>query len=169
MIPAMSFLIDGNNLMYAVGSVGPDVDREGLCELLWHLADRGERVRVVFDGAPRDGLGRESFPADVEVVFAFPRIADDVICDLIAADSAPRRLTVVSTDREIRQAARRRRCMDCRSEEFVPFLLHLRDTPAKGPAEPREKRHGLSPEQTQAWLEEFRLTDGEGNPLDPTL
>lgn len=165
----MSFLIDGNNLMCAVGAVGPDVDREGLCELLSHLAARDERVRVVFDGAERDGARAARFlPGGVEAVFAFPRIADDVICDLIAADSAPRSLMVVSTDREIRQAARRRRCISCRSEEFVPFLLHLRDDPNRGPDEPPEKQHGLSPEQTRAWLKEFRLAEDQDDPRDPS-
>ena len=52
MIFLVPYLIDGNNLIFALREVGPEVDRLGLCELLDRLAARGERVCVIFDGPP---------------------------------------------------------------------------------------------------------------------
>ena len=158
----MPFLIDGNNLIHALGAIGPDVGRQGLCRILEPLASRGERVCVVFDGAPPpEQMAQQFHEGPVEAVFAAPRTADDVILERIADSSAPRRLVVVSTDREIRQAARRRRCQGHKSEPFAELLLRLERQQPRIDHEPPEKRHGLTPEQTEAWLKEFQLDEGQ--------
>ena len=97
----------------------------------------------------------------VEAVYSAPRSADDLILERIAADSAPRRLTVVSSDRELRRAGRRRRCKLARSEEFADTLISASDRPPpRAPAEPPEKRHGcLTPAETQAWMRELGLSE----------
>ena len=65
---------------------------------------------------------------------------------------------MVSTDRQIRQAARRRRCKIVRSEDFAKLLIRLSEAPPKGPpAEPPEKRRGLPPGEADKWLKEFGL------------
>ena len=158
----MPYLIDGNNLMYALSEAQGGVGRLGLCKLLMGLPARGQRVRVVFDGPePPSGLARQIEDTGLEVHYSGPRIADDLITEHITADSAPRRLTVVSSDREIRKAASRRRCRIIKSEEFVPMLLrivesHRRcESKTRRGGEPKEKREGLSQEQTQKWLREF--------------
>ena len=152
-------LIDGNNLMHALGKAGIQVDRTGLCRLLDELASAGERVRVVFDGPARSGSpSGQVEQARIDVAYSGRGSADDVILREIAADTAPRRLTVVSTDREIRRAARRRRCKLATSDEFVRFLLRMRrraDRPR--PTEPPEKRRGLTTEQASLWLRELGL------------
>jgi len=157
----MPLLIDGNNLMHALRGVGADVGRQGLCRLLSAWAGGRDRVRVVFDGpAPPAGLAEQTDADGIAVEYAGPRSADDILIDAIAADTAPRRLTVVSTDRVIRRAGRRRRCTIARSEDFAETLLEaLEAPPPRPPPEPAEKRHGLSPEQTRAWLKEFGLDD----------
>lgn len=155
------FLIDGNNLIHAVGAIGPEVGRQGLCRMLEQLTHRKERVCVVFDGAPPpEQMARQLRQGSVEAVFAAPRTADEVVLELIANSSAPRRLTVVSTDREIRRAARRRRCQGQKSDQFARFLLQIQKDRPRDQQEPREKRRGLTAEQTEAWLKEFRL-DGQ--------
>jgi len=165
----MPLLIDGNNLMHALRGAGADVGREGLCRLLAAFAGGRQRVRVVFDGpAPPAGLAEQIDRDGIAVEYAGRSSADDVLIDAIAADTAPRRLTVVSTDRVIRRAGRRRRCTIARSEDFAETLLRaLEDRPPRRPAEPAEKRRGLTPEQSRAWLKEFGL-DGEPTPEDPT-
>jgi hypothetical protein len=155
-------LIDGNNLLYALAEVGPEVERTGLVELLAELAEAGEQVTVVFDGPPpppqqAGQLARRP----VEALFSGQGTADEIIVERIDADSAPRRLTVVSTDREIRKAARRRRCRIARSEDFARQLLaelrRLRTQPPP-PVEPAEKHQGLDkPEQRDHWLRAFDL------------
>ncbi len=158
----MPFLVDGNNLMHAMQAVGPEVGRDGLCKFLGHLVRHGERVCVVFDGPPPPGpMARRVAAHNAEVLYAAPRTADEVIEERIQSDSAPRRLVVVSSDRHIRKAARRRRCQGRRSEPFARALLTVAESDRCAPVElePAEKQTGLGPEQTQQWLREFGLME----------
>ena len=153
----MPYLIDGNNLMHAMSDEGVDVGRHGLCELLAVLVASDRHVHVVFDGAaPPDGVAAQIALSGVEVSYAAPRSADDVIADCIASNTAPRRVTVVSSDRQVRSAGRRRRCKLASSQDFSRPLLKL-NAPDRspGPSEPPEKRNGLSDEQSDQWLREF--------------
>ena len=156
--------------MYAVRDAGTDVGPAGLCKMLGAFAGRRRRVRVVFDGPPPlPAMARQIEETGVEAVYSAPKIADDIIAEAIAADSAPRRLTVVSTDHAIRRVARRRRCRIERSEDFAERLIRRINRPARpGPVEPPEKRRGLTPEQTEQWLKELNLdveTGEEGREL----
>jgi len=154
----MPHLIDGNNLLFALADVGIDVGRAGLCELLAGTLG-GERVCVVFDGAPPPGgMARQITATGLEVRYSIGRTADEIIVARITADTAPRRLTVVSSDREIRRAAERRRCLVETSQEFARRLKRLAE-PRQRPAapEPPEKRRGLTAEQTEHWMREFGL------------
>ncbi len=157
----MPYLIDGNNLMPALADAGPDVGREGLCRLLLPLLEQGESVRVVFDGAPPPaGVAAQIEKTGVQVTYAAPRPADEHIIKLIEADFAPKTLTVVSTDNEIRRAAERRRCKVLTSQDFARKLLHVhadrnRPKPPPRPPEAKGKEKGLSDKETRRWLEEF--------------
>jgi predicted RNA-binding protein with PIN domain len=103
-------VVDGNNVM---GS-RPDgwwKDRAGAARRLvgqlgeWS-ARTGEDVLVVFDGKPPPELEP---PAGVELRFARRRgrdAADDDIAALVAADAAPERLRVVTSDRELARRVR---------------------------------------------------------------
>ena len=113
----------------------------------------------MFDGPPPTGPRAEQIADErIEVRYAADRTADEVIVEAIAADTGPRDLAVVSTDREIRRAAGRRRCRVVRSEDFADELIDAMNAPPRPePTEPPEKRHGLSPEETDAWLEELNI------------
>ncbi len=149
----MPVMIDGNNLLHAWANVEGSIGRGELCALLGRL---GDRVSVVFDGPPPpDGVRNQIELTSVEAFFAAPKSADDIILQWIAEDTAPRRLTLVSSDRELRRAARRRRCRVYTSQQFVALLRRVLDEPADPPSEPTEKRNGLAPEQTRKWLQEF--------------
>jgi predicted RNA-binding protein with PIN domain len=158
----MPYLIDGNNLIHAFAALADDIGRLGLCERLARLAETGHRVTVIFDGprAPA-GLAAQIDRLGLDVRYCPDGPADDAIIAQIRSDSAPRRLTVVSSDREIRKAARARRCTDMTSEDFARWLTELLAASPEhpGPREPSEKRDGLSPDQTQEWLNEFGLLD----------
>jgi len=157
-------LIDGNNLMPALADAGPEVGREGLCRLLLPLLERGEAAHVVFDGpVPPAGVAAQIEQTGVKVTWSVDRTADEVILKLIGQDSAPKLLTVVSTDKEIRRAAERRRCKVVTSQEFAQKLLHIdaaRQKP-KAPKSPesRAKQRGLSEQETRRWLKEFGLDE----------
>ena len=158
--------------MYALRDVGLEVGRGGLCRLLGRFASSGstglkpvppKKVRVVFDGTPPYGpLAQQIRDDRIDVKYSAGRTADDVIIECIAADSAPRRLTLVSTDHEIRDAGRSRKCKLETSENFAKTLVRiLEESPKTRPSEPPEKRVGLTPEQTRAWLKELNLEEND--------
>lgn len=156
----MPYLVDGNNLMHALAAAGHDVGREGLCRLLVPLVQQGQRVRVIYDGAPPpEGLAAQIAQTGVEVLYSGRASADDLLVREMHADSAPRLLTVVTSDREVRRAAEKRRCKLIGSEEFARKLLNidaaLRARKAGRPIEPKQKHKGLSSREVDFWLREF--------------
>ena len=160
----MPYLIDGNNLLHAMLEVGPEVGRASLCAMLAKLIEPEQHVCVVFDGPPPpEGLRQQIDDTGVQAIYSFDRPADDIICQRIDDNTAPRRLSVVSTDREIRRHASRRRCQTIVSDEFARLLLRrlARSQRQSQSAEPPEKRHGLGENQTtDDWLDFFGL-DGQ--------
>ena len=136
----------------------------GLCRALgrttWAAQGGGSGgITVVADGRPKP-LGVAESPVDaVDLVYAGShRSADDLIIDLIKAHSAPRRLTVVSSDRAIRAAARRRRARDWSSDEFIDKLCRQLRKRAAGPPPPsRPNIAPLPPELVQRWRDAFGI------------
>lgn len=160
-------MVDGNNLMFALSAVGLAVGRAGLCRLLGgfaagpdgSFAPPARAVHVVLDGfAAHDPLQPE-LDERVRVTFSMARTADEVIAELVAADTAPRRLTVVSTDRQVRAAARRRRCPVVSSQDFARRLVQPARSGPDEPDEPAEKAQGLTADQTRRWLHDLHLDD----------
>jgi hypothetical protein len=152
---AVSHLVDGNNLMHALAGVGIDADRAELTKLLARVASQARKVHVVYDG-PAPPAGGISPGTGLKVSYSGKRSADELIEQLIAADTAPRRLSVVSTDHRIRRAAHRRRCRIVTSEEFAVALSRAGEAKAtRRRDEPFEKQAGLPPRSTQEWLREF--------------
>jgi uncharacterized protein YegJ (DUF2314 family) len=139
----MTILVDAYNVLHVVGVLPPElagIDVPGLADLIATSRYRGRAVLLVCDGRPapgaRDRIGR------VAVAYAGPSFAaDDVIAAMIARSPAPRRLTVVSSDRAIARAARRRRCRVLASPRFLAQLA--RDRRAAG----RARRHAPPPER----------------------
>lgn len=161
----MPLLIDGNNLLHAARDVdgGDGPGRASLCALLasWGRRRR-ERITVVFDGPlPPEPFATQiaQTAGELQVLFSGAgKSADRRIEELLDADSAPRRVVVVSTDREVRQAARHRQARSVRADEFWRALRSdLARRPGGDTVEPREKRRGLQG-GLEEWLREFRLT-----------
>ena len=161
----MPVVIDGNNLLYAARAAGTSsllIGRSMLCDAIGRWSKRfGERVHIVFDGpAPDAALARQIGNPAVEVSYSGSgRTADTVIAYLIEADSAARRLLVVSSDRAIVRAAKRRRARPIRSEDFWSGLTRDLARPVPVESEPKEKGDGLSPEATEEWLDVFGLKE----------
>ena len=169
----MAIIVDGYNVLHAcrwLPSSWKGADRAGLCRLLGELAEQsGERITVVFDALPsKPALEPKGF-GQVEVIFSgHSRTADDVIIQMIKSSSGPRDLIVVSSDREIKAAARRRGCKVRTAGEFIKTSAkELSRAQTKKEHEPEAKQKGLSGKETDKWLEEFGIDpDQEDDPYE---
>ena len=163
----MSLLIDGYNLLNAVGIVGRGVgpgglerSRRALLNFLAESLDPEEvaRTTVVFDAADAPpGLPRVTEHRGLTVRFAAKYAdADSLIEELIQAESAPRRLTVVSSDHRLHRAARRRRARAVDSDVWYAEVVRRRPDRRQSPrAAPAKPHVPLSEEDVARWLEQF--------------
>ena len=158
----MRYLIDGYNLLHAMGVLAGRVAPHGLEKarlalldrlLALHADDPG-RVTVVFDAAKAPpGAEREQDYKGVHVLFALAEEADDVIEAIIRREPAPRQLTVVSDDRRLKEAARRRQCPALGCLDYLEQAG--RPSPAPSAGDGPTKPQGVSAEEAQRWLKEF--------------
>ena len=113
---------------------------------------------VVFDarGAP-PGLPRTLTYHAITVRFASrTRSADELIEELIEADTAPRQLTVVSSDHQVQRAARRRRARAVDSDVWHDEVLRRRNhRQTARPQQPTKPAAPLLPDEVARWLEQF--------------
>ena len=139
-----------------------------LCNVLgeW-AARRGERVHVVFDGrAPEKDLASQIGNSDIQVTYSGRITADAALIQMLETDSAARRVLVVSSDREIARAAKRRRARAMRSDEFWALVKQDLSRPLPRRVEPLEKERGLDPSATAEWLREFGLAQPDRSPAE---
>lgn len=160
----MPYLIDGYNLLHAMGLLGGTVGphglekaRAGLLGLVrgTHGEAAGE-VTVVFDArhAP-PGAEPEAFVGGIHVRFALTEEADDTIERLIRHDAAPKRLVVVSNDHRLQQAARRRGCPAWGCEYYLKWAeRHRRERLRQRRPQPG-KPEAVGPDEVARWLEAF--------------
>jgi hypothetical protein len=170
----MRYLIDGYNLLHAMGllcgKVGPHGLEKARLALLGRLCgDHGSNagaVTVVFDAsrAPPDALAEEDYHG-IHVRYALDGEADEVIETLIQKESAPRQLTIVSDDHRIQQAGRRRRCPVYGCLDYLEKMDRHRRKPAL--SEAFVKPEGISSEETQHWLREFADLVNDQTPSEP--
>ena len=168
----MHYLIDGYNLMHAAGLMKPRFGPGGLERarralvgaLAGSLGEDAKLTTIVFDArvCPRPAEGDTGSTATHGITLEFAvgeESADARIETLIRQASAPKQLTVVSSDARIRTAARRRGAKSVKSGAFWEQLVERRRTrkPA-GPAAPAaasEKPAGRATRDREYWLHEF--------------
>ena len=90
---------------------------------------------------------------------ARPELPDDLIEELIGAESAPAQLTVVSDDRRIRDAARRRGCHVLGGLDYFESTEGTKPPPSQAPQDPNGKPEHVAPEEKERWLQEFGGTE----------
>jgi hypothetical protein len=164
----MSLLIDGYNLLNAVGIAGRGAGPGGLersrLALLNFLAESLSaeeipRTTVVFDArsAP-PGLPGTTDHRGLTVRFAAGyEDADSLIEELIRSDSAPRKLVVVSSDHRLQRAARRRRATPIDSDAWYAEVLQRRRQRQQQSAVEGKNRPPLPPlaEDVDYWVRQF--------------
>jgi predicted RNA-binding protein with PIN domain len=151
----MPLLIDGYNLIFCAGIAGQghgigslERSRLGALRFLAQSLDAAQRAAtvIVFDAreAP-PGLPKTSQYHGITVRFAARnQEADELLEELIQAETSPRQLTVVSSDHRVQRAARRRRARAVDSEVWHDELLrrqHSPPTPSDDVSSERDDKH----------------------------
>lgn len=159
----MRFIIDGNNLLHALGKLTARSTLSAFDAARRWLAGRAREahrteVIIVFDGQPPPRQRRDE-PGPPRVVFSGRATADDVIEELIRSDTGPRQLTVVSDDLRLREAARHRGCVSLRCLDYAEehLLGGGRQQAAPRPVAP-EKPEGGSMDE---WADVFGGLDDD--------
>jgi predicted RNA-binding protein with PIN domain len=167
---SMFYLIDGYNLLHAMGVLAGKVGPDGLAKarlrllglLSGALGKDAPSVTIVFDaaGAP-PGLLDDLEYQGIHIRFAvkFDQ-ADDLIESLIRESSTPKQLAVVSDDRRIQSAARRRQCPVIRCLDFLEDIAKRRRRQLPMVKPDSEKKEALK-KDANFWLQEFAHIDEE--------
>jgi predicted RNA-binding protein with PIN domain len=122
----VEIVIDGYNVIGSRGGLYGDVAAKRdafIAELARYARLKGHAISVVFDGFPPGiatkaggASGVATYPAGVRVLFAEHERADDVVIRL--AERLRERATVVSSDREVRDACRSSGCVVLGAQVF---------------------------------------------------
>ncbi|MDP7029312.1 MAG: NYN domain-containing protein [Phycisphaerales bacterium] len=151
----MKVIVDAWNVLHIQGVLPPGLaglSLSGLGRLMQATRWQAAHAVLVCDGRPQPRP--QGLPEPIHVMWSGPgREADDLIEDMIGKAADPRRVLVVSTDRRLRKAAKRRRCKWLDSESFLRTMLEdiARGTAPDQPAPPA----------ADDWTSEFALSDGE--------
>jgi len=135
-------IIDGHNLLHAIGLASRKSDAKGHARgrtrLLDWLADHGagHALLVVYDGGGNPRASAESVHRGVRVRFSFQQTADELIEVLLRDERHPAKLSVVSNDRQVQDAGRARGCAVFTCEAFVDVMI----AEPKPPAPPLEDK-----------------------------
>jgi len=160
-MPARFLLVDGYNLLYAAGmgraSYGPGDLQRCRERLLRYLAKKltaaeVARTTVIFDARhPPPDLPNRQVVAGVKVEFANPGSdADIALATFLDHHSAPKQLTLVSSDHQVQASARRRGAKFIDSDAFFDQLERRERTRAVAVAEEKP-----TSAQTDYWLKIF--------------
>jgi predicted RNA-binding protein with PIN domain len=135
---ATAFLIDGYNLIHALGflcgKAAPGELEEARLRLLDLLkakfGGRAGDVTVVFDTSHGSRTPQALDHGGIHVYFSpAGQEADDLIEEFIRRSSAPKDLKVVSSDHRLQKAARRRHAVAMGCLEFMDWLERRRQSP----------------------------------------
>ncbi len=146
----MRFLIDGYNLMHAVGYVIPRGTESQFHaargRFLDWLADSTTRVtlkvelRIVFDAQhSKKDLGSSAHRGLI-VQFSFRETADDLIETLLHREAKPANVTLVSNDTRLQKAAKLTGCKFIACSSFVDWLNQPKGWKETLPDEPAPEK-----------------------------
>jgi len=169
----MPLVIDTYNVLHVTGVLPGELvvgDPEGLARLVAASRFGAEAVWLVCDGVPRGAtrVGR----IVIEGAGA-RRQADDHIAEIVERSSAPRRVTVVTSDRGLARRVRSRGALIVKSEEFLAMLAEdaRRARPVRRAAPDPRRSVPLNEREVAGWMEVFRITSEqaaiEGAPALP--
>ncbi len=156
----MPVIIDGHNLLWSIQSSedNASITDAGLCRILdAYFGMVREKAEIVFDGTGPPNKTEFGLVSNIQVAFSGRNSdCDTVIEHRILASTDPTHLTIVSTDRRLRDAAAARKAKSVKSEDFWNNVKKRlsRKRPNK---EPAAKRSGLTESETDLWLKTFGI------------
>jgi len=159
----MPFIIDGHNLLKMLQAGDEQfelINDVRMCYIIArYLKKSNQKAQIVFDGTGPTDKQRFENIENLEVFFAGPaKEADDIIENKINASSAARNLTLVTGDRKILAAARRRKAGTIKPKLFWEQLQKHLSKPRKF-REPLAKRHGITESETDQWMKLFGIDE----------
>ncbi len=154
--------MDGYNLLRIIqrSESMAALDEAGLVHILSEYLKRTrDRGQIIFDGiGPPDKSGLGGF-RNLEVFFSGQdKDADTVIEEKIQDNTAPRSLIVVSSDRRLKAAAKKRKAVSLGADMFWMSVCKTMEKEPPRP-EPKEKRHGITDAETDRWLDYFGIDE----------
>lgn len=162
----MLTLIDGYNVLFSLGMIPTPVKegdlqraRQSLLTMLSDaLGDKGKFCTVVFDATRATSRAPgDMFFKGIDVRFTKRREeADDMIAFLIKQCTAPKQLTVISSDHRLVEAATRKRATSVKADDFLDWLDRQKPGYVPTPTAPQ-----VSPEERANWLKTFADVDTE--------
>lgn len=162
-------LLDAFNILHATGELPPehaDIDVPGLVALLARSRYAGTPTTLVCDG-PRPGVGHAG-PSTTAIAHArilytgAGREADDEIERLLESSSFASRMLVVSSDKRVQRAARRRRAHWTRSSTFLHQIALDLTRRTREPLPKWVHEIPLAPTEVERWMRQFGLPEGWG-------
>ncbi len=164
----MPYIVDGYNLYHAICKLSEDLSRITprtlCCFVAQDMSILKNDATIVFDGNPwpRQNVEEVEPVGYVKLLFSGPDSdADSEIEHLIQKSSAPRRLTVISSDRRLYRAARKRRARWQKSTDYLFEMFDRASRPPRLPPEPPEKRKGVPEGELDHWLDLFGIDNDE--------
>ncbi|MGB5038884.1 MAG: NYN domain-containing protein [Blastocatellia bacterium] len=164
--PFVPYIVDGNNVIgHASGwEIGSSSSRRRLIdEVAAFVVSTREKVTLVFDGAPEDRIPDGSWHRGILVRYSRRGSnADRVVSSLVAESTDRRRLTVVTSDRQLATECRSRGAKTLGSDEFRRLVAHRQRQgppvsdpgaaarPAEVPVDDWFRYFGLEPEAEPA-------------------
>ena len=156
----MPVIIDGHNLLWSIRNPeeGISVTDAAMCKILdRYFGIVGEKAEIIFDGIGPPDKTEFNNIRNLEVTFSGRNTDCDTIVEQRIRDStAPKRLTIVSSDRRLRDAAELRKATAQKSEDFWQEV-EKQLSRQKKMKEPSGKRTGLTDSETELWLKTFGI------------
>jgi uncharacterized protein len=162
---ASTFVVDGYNLMHAIGYLTGKVKPPALAYARLRLQEylcaafgaAANQVVLVYDApnAPPKIVRGDTYKGMTILLAVGKQEADDLIESYLDQHSAPNQLAVVSNDQRLQTAARHAGAKAMTCTEFLDYLDRSHAEKSLQKPDCTEKKEQLSKEEIQEWMLEF--------------